>query len=238
MRINLYLTLCLLVSCILFSCSKGSPVDEPAFGGLLLTHFTFEKIDAIAGDDQKALLPGSNVNLVSGKNRFRFYNNEVLLLDTMLNVKPYVVTNYYVFKPGDRDQLKILDRQFNGLEHETLPDSGSVKFSLANLNYALPDKVNIVLSTITYVNGIAREIQAGEFLNVSRSFSSFQKVLIGKGQIVGSTELIKITVKDLNQNVIATSSVTFPVGPGNLLTSSVFLIYIGVNNASTILMSK
>jgi hypothetical protein len=238
MRINLYFLSGVLLSCMVLSCSKGSPVDNPAFGGLLFSPVSAEKIDVVAGDDQKPLQLMNKVNLISGKNRFRFYISEDLVLDTMLNVKPFVVTDYYIFKPGDRDQLKIMDRQFNGLENEYLPDSGSVKLSIANLNYALPDKVNIVLSTTTFVNGIGREIQVGEFPNVSRSFSSFRKVLIGKAQLAGSTELIKITVKDVNQNVIGTSSLTFPLGPGNLLTNGVFLIYIGVNNASSILMSK
>lgn len=222
------------------SCSKGSPVQDPAFGSLTFSYLTSENITVKANDDQKILPKGTAIQSIAGKNRFRFYKDDVLLKDTLLSVEPFVNHDYFVFKPGQQDRLQVVDKALNGLKDELPPDSGTVKISFANLNYALPDKINIVVTTTTYVNNIEREIQVGEFLNVERSFSPFRVLAIGKGRGAGSFDTFRLSISDPSgPKILGTGTFILPLqSPNGTLINNILLVYLAAGNSANMLMSR
>jgi hypothetical protein len=202
-----------------------------------------EKIDITDGQDHKITDINLAKNLPSGNNRFRFYTGETLLRDTLLSVEPYKTHVYTLFKPNANAQLKIFDSRLNGLDKELLPDSGFVKFSLANFSKSLPGKVNISISTQTYTPFSDKPIQVGEFLNVSNSFSGFHTVMVGVNQSSNAVNTFTLTIKNPDNNlVLATIPLVLPVsataGSIGKLTGSIYIIYLNDSSNATILMSK
>lgn len=227
----------------LLSCAKETPVTEPLYGLVYLTNTTGSKIDVITGDnksfDWNALHPTS---LPAGKNRFRFYDTGALLLDTTLVVEPVNKHYYVLFKPNRNSIFRIYDNQLNGFDKEIKPDSGSVKFSLANFSENFPSKVNIYITTSMVLNSSDTEVQVGEFLDVSGSFSAYHKIALGTSPGGGVISKFTFTVKDPNtQAVLTKTSIDLPkvleVG-ANRLAGNVYLLYLKADNTPDILMSK
>lgn len=190
--------------------------------------------------ENQVVSTGSSVNLISGQNRFRFYSLDTLLLDTMLNVEPFIQNSYYMFRPTLDIPIKIVDYHLNGLDTEVPPDSGVVKISLAQFSKTFPGKVNIYVTTETYNINSLQQIQVGQFENVSANFSVYQKITLGKSQLSKQINAFGLIIKDpADQKVLATSSFTLPnVALTGKLLSSVYLLYLDANGKATILMSK
>ena len=232
-----------LLAFFLLSCSKENPVTEPLYGLVYLTGTTEGTIDVIAGDNKKYNWAAAHpVSLIAGKNRFRFYDVATLLLDTMLMVEP-VSKNYYVlFRPNRNSILRVYDNKLNGFDKELKPDSGLVKFSLANFSETLPSNVNIYITTSMVLNSRNTEVQVGEFLDVSGTFSAYHKIALGADLNGGIISKFTLTVKDPNtQAVLVNTSIDLPkvleVG-ANRLAGSVYLLYLKADNTPAILMSK
>lgn len=244
MRIIFYLASSVLILFSLSSCSKGEIIKDPQFGSISITDRTTADIHVIQGNDSKFPLSGkngsadANVNLVSGKNRFRFYEADLLLLDTSLFVEAFASHPYFMFRPNLNSALKIVDHQLNNFDKEQQPEAGFIKISLANFSKSLPDKVNIYVYTTTYIPYAFQQIQIGAFLNTSGSFSAFKKLILGKDQLSKSVDGFTLTIKDpANNTVLATSAFTLPVA-----ANGVYLLYLSDDIKSaptaTILMSK
>lgn len=237
------LSIGVLFAFFLLSCSKETPVTEPLYGLVYLTGTTEGTIDVITGDNKKydwaAVHP---VSLIAGKNRFRFYDAATLLLDTMLMVEPVNKHYYVLFRPNRNSILRVYDNKLNGLDKEIKPDSGSVKFSLANFSETLPSKVNIYITTTMVLNSRDTEVQVGEFLAVSGSFSAYHKIALGSDINGVMISKFTFTVKDPNtQAVLIKTSIDLPkvleVG-ANRLAGNVYLLYLKADNTPAILMSK
>ncbi|MGY0041586.1 hypothetical protein [Pedobacter sp. NJ-S-72] len=243
MRISFYLIFSALIICSASSCSKGDLVNEPLFGKFSINNFiTPERnVTIVEGEVNQLPVPAKNISLISGENRFRFYDKEILLLDTSLKVEPFKEHVYFMFKPNERSTFKIFDTKLNGFDLEELPQASTIKISLAaNFSKGLPDKVNIYLITTTYKAPAPQEIQVGEFLNVSGSFSGFKKVIPGKDNLLHPVNSFTLVIKDIaNQNVLAKIPFTLPLKP-NLeeLANSVYLLYADDKGGITTLMSK
>ncbi|CAM4018754.1 hypothetical protein SAMN06265348_101222 [Pedobacter westerhofensis] len=225
-----------------FSCSKGEANQDPEFGRLSIKDLTAGAVRVVEGENNK--FPTSTdgntfSNILSGKNRFRFYQADDLLLDTSLSVQPYVKNTFVMFKSGNNTDLKIFGSDFKGLDHETLPDPGIVKFSLANFSSTLPNKVNIYINTATYTPNTDKPIQVAQFLNVSTSFSDFQNIKLGITSDNGLVSQFTFIITDpINQTVLASLPVALPKDLDNHLINTVFLFYVDSGGAVTILMSK
>ncbi|SDZ83208.1 hypothetical protein [Pedobacter hartonius] len=237
----------LFIFSILFSCSKGEPVQDPQFGDVSLVNSSSENIFIIQGDHTKLVNRGDNfaLSIPSGKSRFKFYLKDTLTLDTVLPVKPYTGNIYTLFKPSANTDLRIIDDSLNGLNKEVIPDSGFLKISLANFSKSLPDKINIDIATTTYIPFSYRAIQVAENISVSSSFSPFKTIIIGVNQSTSLkvVNVFTLTVKDpINNSVLATIPLTIPSNISSAtagkLIGSVFLIYINENGTASILMSK
>lgn len=239
MRIFLYLIL-LVISCFTFSCAKGDLINDPQFGRISITDFTDKRVTVFQGEMQPFEATGTEYNLPSGKNRFRFYQNDILLLDTLLSVEPYHAHAFTMLKTDEESALRIFDPALNGFDNQILPDSGILKFSLANFSGKLPSKVNVYINTTT---GSSKVIQAGQFMNVSTSFSPFQDVKLGFNQLSNPVNQFSMIIKNpLNQEILATMPLTLPTGnssgQANALSATVFIIYISPANTATIFMQK
>lgn len=243
MRIIFYLISFILLSSCFSSCSKGSLVKDPQFGKISFVSSSPGQIDSIAGDNNKFKVNAGAVSIVSGKSRFRFYLGKALLHDTLLSVEPFTTHIYTLFKPYSDSDLKIFDSSLNGLNKEIIPDSGLVKFSIANLSATLPAKVNVYISTTTYTPFSEKPIQVGEFLNVSSSFSEFHTIMVGVNQSSKAINKFTLTIKDAgNNSLLATAPLVLPVSAtagsiGNL-TAAIYLLYLGNSGTVNILMSK
>lgn len=233
----------MLLSCTIFSCSKGTIVKDPQFGQVSFLSTSAEKIDIVKDGSTKIDADGTALRIVSGNNRFRFFLKDQLLLDTSLSVEPYSLHAYTLFKPNESSTLKVYDATLNGLKTEVLPDSGFVKFSIANFSGSLPGKLNIYISTTTYTPNSDKPIEVGHFLNVNHSFPEFHKILLGINQSSQTTNTFTLTIKDTdNKGVLAIIPLVLPVGSTagivGKLTGSVYLLYIDDKNTASILMSK
>ncbi|KIO77134.1 hypothetical protein TH53_10845 [Pedobacter lusitanus] len=244
MRIIFYLILFTSIIFSLSSCSKGEVIKDPRFGSVSITDRTNANISVIQGDNYKFPLSGKgsdadqNISLVSGQNRFRFYEEDVLLLDTSISVEAFVLHPYFMFMSNANSVLRIVDAKLNNFDKEEKPDAGFIKISLANFSKFLPDKINVYVSTTTYIPYLNQPIQIGEFLNASGSFSGFKRLLLGKDQASRPVKDFLLTIKDrADQTVLATSTFTLPVE-----TKNVYLLYLSGDNLSslkvTTLMSK
>lgn len=243
MRITYYLILFSLIFIYFSSCSKGDVIRDPQFGRISFVSPTPGQIDSIAGDRDKFTVNAGAVSIISGKSRFRFYSEKVLLQDTLLSVEPFTTRTYTLFKPYTDSNLKIFDSSLNGLNKEVLPDSGFVKFSIANLSESLPGKVNVYISTTTYTPSSEKPIQVGELLNVSSSFSKFQTIMVGINQSSRVINKFTLTIKDAgNNSLLATIPLVLPVsttaGTIGQLTAGIYLLYLGNSGTVNILMSK
>lgn len=238
MRIIIYLISIFLILFGVSSCSKGELISDPLFGYLSFSNFA-GSISVIEGADKKLGPDAKNVSMVSGENRFRFYNADELQLDTLLKINPLTNNQYFIFKPNSNSSFRVLDLSFNGFDKQVLPDSGMVKISVANFSAILPDKVNIYLTTTTYSSNVLEQIQVGEFLNTNGSFSAFQTIRFGKNQLSRPQNLFVLTIKDPKDNkLLNTIPLTLPAIPTGKLVSSVYVLYINADNNATILMSK
>lgn len=217
-------------------------MQEPHFGAVSVKNLTSEKINVLQDDKSWELSSGTdfNLNLISGKQRFRFYVADTLQKDTILTVEPFLSHAYVLFKPSARFSLNIYDTSLNGLSTTTLPDSGKVKLSFGNFSSSLPGKVNIYLTTKTSVGNVQKDIQVGEFLDVKSAFSDFKTIILGTGPSSRPQTLYTVTVKDpIDNHIVATSIINFPnIQATGALVNSVFLLYLNANNDATILMSK
>jgi hypothetical protein len=241
MRIILYLTLAVLIFFSVFSCSKGSIVKDPQFGSMSLTNLTTGSLTAVEGEDNKVAVIGKiNLNLVSGKKRFRFYQNDTLMLDTNLSVEPYITHSYVAFRPYENIDLKVMDATLNGLDKEAMPDSGTVKISFANFSESLPNKVDIYLTTNTYTPNSLKEIQVGEFLNVSQSFSVFRNVALGKNVSGQPVSVFTVTIKDpISHSSLITNNLTLPITTTiDQQAAAVYILYLDAAGKAAILISK
>lgn len=222
------------------SCSKGNLVKDPAFGSFSISDFTAQKVAVVEGVNNKLTVPIANVSVVSGDNRFRFYDNNILLLDTLLKIEAFKNHKYFMLRPNDKTRLRVFDDALNGFNQEALPAAGSVKISLANLSKALPDKVNVYVTTTTYKVPGSEEIGVGDFLKISASFSGFETLLVGKDQFLKPIKEFTLLIKDPNnQAVLFSTPLVLPVE-----TATVYLIYLDdkgtdqTNIRATLLMSK
>ncbi|MET4139964.1 hypothetical protein [Pedobacter sp. UYP1] len=240
MRIIFYFIFSVLTLFSFLSCSKGEPVKDLLFGKLALVDFTPGGITIIAGANTKFSGQVYNESFVSGGNRFRFYDKDILLLDTSLMVEAYKKHIYFMFKPGADKTLRIFDETLNGFDKETLPDTGSVKISIANFFTALPNKVNVYLTTNTYQPPILQPIQVAEFPGVTQSFSGFKVIIPGKDQLLQQVEAFTLVIKDVaSQNVLKTIPFTLPRKVNSKeLASDVYLLYVNDQGGVTTLMSK
>jgi hypothetical protein len=242
MRIYFYLILIGVVLYSFSSCSKGEIVQEPRFGTVSVNNVTTESLYVVQDGQTATLAPGADFNfrLVSGQKRFRFYVGDTLQKDTMLTVEPFVSHAYVLFKPSAQFGLKILDTSLNGLDTTTLPDSGKVKLSFGNFSSSAPSKVDIYLTTKTYIANVQRDIQVGEFLEVKNAFSDFKTITLGTGSSSRPQTLYSVTVKDpIDHHIVATSTINFPnIQTTGALVHRVFLLYLDANNDVNILMSK
>lgn len=240
MRIIFYFILSVLILFCFLSCSKGEPVKDLLFGKLAILDFTPGGITIVEGGANKLPPPVNNVSLVSGGNRFRFYAQNNLLLDTSLMVEAYKKHTYFMFKPNVNTPFRVFDESLNGFDKETLPDASSVKISFANFSGTLPDLVNIYVRTNTYKIPVSQQIQIGEFLNVSTSFSGFKKLTLGLNSSSLPENAIILVVKDpVSQQVLKTINFTLPkVINSDQLVDYVYLLYVNDQNGVTTLMSK
>lgn len=243
MRIIFYLIAASLIFTCFSSCSKGDIVKNPQFGNISIVTSSLETFDIVQGDHNKFIVNAKAVSMVSGKNRFRFYLKDILVKDTLLSVSPFKTQTYTLFKPDEDSNVRIFDSSFNGLDKEVLPDSGFVKFSLVNFSKSLPDKVDVYISTTTYIPFSEKPIQVGEFLNITRSFSEFHTLMVGVNQSSQAMNKFTLTIKNSGSNLtLATIPLVLPISAtaGNLgkLTGSIYFLYLGNNNTVDILMSK
>lgn len=227
------------------SCSKGDLVKDPVYGLIAISTIGTEKIIVVQGDDHVVIVNATTAtSVLTGKNRFRFYIAERLLLDTSLFIEPIKRNVFVLFKPDESFDLKVFDPTLNGLDKEVVPDSGLIKFSIVNLSKSLPDKVNISINTTTSVLGAPYVIRVGEFLNVSRSFSAYQSLVLGKKeQLSFSESKFTLLIKDAaDQTLLSTAALELPLGNSGSavgkLTSSTYILYLYDNNVVSILMSK
>lgn len=242
MRIIFYLITIILISTSIFSCSKGDLVNDPQFGKISIAAVVTEDINVVQGDDHKFTANGAEFDIISGKNRFRFYTKQRLLLDTLFSVKPYQRSSFVIFKQNADSGLRVFDYDLNGFNKEAIPDSGFVKFSLVNLSKTLPRKVDAYINTTTYTPNSDKPIQVGKFLSVTSSFSAFQNIMIGKSQSSAQVNMFTLVIKDpVTENVLATVPLTLPflaAGINGQFISSIYIIYLDDNGAASILMSK
>jgi len=240
MRIILYSILSILVISSLLSCSKGSVFNDPKFGSILLTKISSSNFTIIQGENNQLSVGNNVINMISGNNRFRFYESDMLLLDTLLSVEPFVIHPYILFRPNQNKRLRIFDSSLNGLDKEGLPDSGNIKISLANFSSSLPDKVNVYLTTTTYTPTGLREVQVAEFLGVSGTFSVFQNIITGKNELLMPIDIFNLTIKDpADQKVLGTAVLSLAdINSAGVLKRSVYLIYLNSESSANILMSK
>lgn len=239
MRINFYLILIPLLFSVLCSCTKGDLVKDPQFGTVSISNFALGNINVIQGKDQSFPADGTKKGVIAGQSQFRFYESDKLLLDTALSVEPFVEHAYIMFRPTTNTDLKIYDSSLNGLNKEPLPDSGAVKISLANFSATLPNKVNIYLTTTTYILNNPQEIRVAEFINVDRSFSGFKKIVLGKDLSSLPQKTFSMSVKDpVDNKLLETLTIILPGSSTGALLKSVYLLYIDANSSPTILMSK
>jgi hypothetical protein len=238
MRITFYLIFSTIILLCFLSCSKGYPVQAPEFGKVTFKNFTAGKIVITEGASN--LLTEEKVDLVSGKHRFRFYDKEVLLSDTSLNVEAFKFRTFFMFRPAESFAFKVFDTKLNGFEDEVSPPNGFLKISLANFSTSLPDKVNIYLTTTTYKAPLMQPIQIGEFLNVSSSFSGFKQVVLGMDNLLHPVKDFTLIIKDTaNQQVLETRTFSLPLKPALFeLEGNVFLLYADDHKGVPILMSK
>ncbi|RAJ36972.1 hypothetical protein LY11_00047 [Pedobacter cryoconitis] len=222
------------------SCSKGKLVKDPAFGSFSISDFTSQKVTVVEGAGNKLTVPITSVSLVSGENRFRFYDDTTLLLDTLLKLEAFKNHKYFMLRPNDKIKLRVFDDSLHGFNQETLPAAGSVKISLANFSKVLPDKVNVYITTTTYKGPGSEEIKVGDFLRLSASFSGFKTLLVGKDQFLKPIKEFTLLIKDSNdQAVLFSTPLSLPVE-----TAAVYLIYLDdkgtgqTNIRATLLMSK
>lgn len=202
-----------------------------------------ETFDVVQGDHNKFIVNAKAVSMVSGKNRFRFYLKDRLVKDTSLSVSPFKTQTYTLFKPDEDSNMKIFDSSFNGFDKEVLPDSAFVKFSLANFSKSLPDKIDIYVSTTTYIPFSEKPIQVGEFLNITRSFSEFHTLMVGVNQSSQTMNKFSLIIKNSGSNLtLATIPLVLPIsataGSIGKLAGSVYFLYLSSNNTVDILMSK
>lgn len=238
MRIIFYLISFIIISTCIFSCAKESLVNDPQFGNVSFVNAATETID-IKRDTSKFKADGIKVSLPSGKNQFRFYAGDQLLKDTLLSVEPYTTHVYTLFKPDRSSALQIFDSGLNGFNKEILPDSGLVKFSIANFSASFPNKVNVYISTKTYTPNSDKTIQVGDFLNVSRSFSEFHTVMTGVNSSSNVVNAFTLIIKSTDNNtVLATIPLVLSTATGGKLSASVYLLYIRDMSSASILMSK
>ncbi|MBB5634786.1 hypothetical protein HDE68_000671 [Pedobacter cryoconitis] len=241
MRITFYFILFMLIITGVSSCSKGDLIKDPAFGSISISDFTSKKVTVIEGENNQLPVLGETVSLLSGNNRFRFYDDKTLLLDTSLKIEPFKKHKYFILRPNNQSVLRVFDDSLNGFNQETFPTAGSVKISLANFSKSLPDKVNVYITTTTYRAPATEEIKVGEILKVSGSFSGFKTMLTGKDQFLKPIKEFTLTIKDSNdQAVLFTVPLVLPVE-----TATVYLLYLedktGVTKPdirATLLMSK
>jgi hypothetical protein len=240
MRIIVYSILSILVISSILSCSKGSVFNEPKFGSILLTKISASNFTIIQGENNQLSVGNDVINMISGNNRFRFYENDMLLLDTLLSVEPFNIHPYVLFKPNENARLRIFDSSLNGLYKEALPDYGNIKISLANFSNTLPDKVNVYMTTTTFTAGGLREIQVGEFLGVSGAFSVFQSIITGKNELLTPISVFNLTIKDsADQKILGTAVLNLAdINSAGVFKRSVYLIYLSSENNANVLMSK
>lgn len=239
MRLLFYFITVLLFFSVTSSCTKGEPVKDPGFGTFSIQDFTLGST-RITDTQEQVIAAGTNISLVSGKKKFRFYSADTLLLDTGLTITPFVQNYYYMFRPTLNRPLKIVDSHFNDFDKEISPDSGSVKISFAQFSGTFPGKVNIYLTTETYINNALQQIQVGEFENVSDLFSAYHHVVTGKNQSSRQINNFSLVIKDpVTGRVLLTSPLVLPaIASTGKLISSIYLIYLDANSKVTILMSK
>jgi hypothetical protein len=227
---------------LLISCSKGSVINDPQFGKVILINRTNAVLSAIEGEGNSfPVTDNTSRNVVAGKRRFRFYDEQTLLADTNLSVEPFSDHRYVVFRSTEGADLKIYDTSLNGLNKETSPGPGSVKMSFANFNKSLPDRVDILLTTTTTTLGGSKDIQAGFIQGVSQSFSAFQKVDLGIADVSGNpVRVFTLSIRDTETaKVLLSTSLSLPAIPGqSQLESSVYIIYLNATGTAGILMSK
>ena len=240
MRIKFYQLIITLISTVFFSCSKGDSIKDPQFGNITIDNQASGVIHVLEGEDRNLSSGTVKISLVAGLHRFRFYDTNALLLDTLLSVEPFTTHNYFMVRPTLNSDLKIYDESLNKFNAEPLPDPGTVKISLANLSSSLPNKVNISITAITYNSNQPEEIQVGEFLNVNAKFSDFQLVTLGKDISSNPQSVYAISIKDTRNNeILATTSIDFPKVEGSqALLYDVYVIYFNGNNSAKILMGK
>jgi hypothetical protein len=217
-------------------------MQDPEFGRVSIKDLTSGAVHVVEGENHnfKTSNDGNTFsNIISGKNRFRFYLADTLLLDTSLSVEPYVKNTYVMFKAEANSVLRVFGNDLNGLNNEKLPDSGMVKFSLANFSKTLPNKVNVYINTTTYTPNTDKPIQVAQFLNISNSFSAFENIKLGITKDKGLVSAFVFTVTDpLYQTVLASIPVDLPKDLNNQLSSTVFLFYLDSSGTANILMSK
>ncbi|QNK61314.1 hypothetical protein H7F33_12130 [Pedobacter sp. PAMC26386] len=222
MRITFYFILSMLAMLGVSSCTKGDLVKDPAFGSLSISDFTSKKITVVEGANNKLLVTGEYISLPEGNNRFRFYDKNTLLLDTLLKIVPFQKHEYFMLRPNNQLNFQVFDDSLNGFDKETFSAAGSIKISLANFSKLLPDKVNVYITTTTYKGSGSEEIKVGEILKVSGSFSGFKILLIGKDQFLKPIKEFTLHIKDSNDQVILfTFPLVLPVEK-----ASVYLIYL------------
>ena len=242
MRIIFNLLFCISAISLFYSCSKGESVNDPRFGTTSISLATNEPITIVQGESHQ-VPNGTSFGTLIGTNRFRFYNKSVLLLDTMLTTKPLITNSYVLFKPTANSRLRIFDSSFNDFDKEVLPDTSSVKFSMANFVESFPDKVDVSINSTNYTPNSDKPIQVGEFHNVTSSFSLFKLVSLGRGQDLKVVSAFTLIVKDPSTAVIlATIPLTLPKGNTSetvgKLISRVYLLYLDNDGTAKIIMSK
>lgn len=227
---------------LLSACSKGSIVDEPVFGFISINKLAATEIKVIKGDTTVFSANGVVFNALAGPNRFRFYEGEVLSLDTMLVATPNYNHPYVLFKPNGNTPIRIYDSKFNGFDKEVLPDTGFIKISIANFSEQFPAKVNVYITTNTIIDGRQQEIQTAEFLNVSGSFPPVTLAKLGSTTSGIFEHKLTLILKDPEMNtVLMTKDLILPTGAGKgskNLPYTVYLVYIDGKDAVQIMMNK
>jgi len=244
MRIIFYLILVFMFFTF-SSCSKGDPVQEPLLGNIYMQNFLPEDIGITGAENVRSVKSKDFLQFIlpSGKNRFRFYLNDTLSLDTLLQVNAYEESHYTLFRKSPLADLTVLDASFNGLDKELIPDSGFIKLCIANFSSSLPNNINLDIYTNTYTPVSLKPIQVAENVKISSSFSDFETVRVGISQASNPVNLYTLVAKDPSTNsILASIPFTIPFGTSagtiNKLDGSVFLLFINENNTPTILMRK
>lgn len=242
MKITFYQIIFLILSSFLLSCNKGVPISDPQFGQLAIANQAGNALRVIQGESLNVAFDNNGNTLVSvpaQRSRYRIYLGEILSKDTTLFINPYVTNRFATYISGNDQKVDIVNDEFHGLKKELIPDSGQVKVSIANHNTTLPDQINIDILTTTDVANNASTILAGQINGITRSFSPYKGLMIGRTSIGKNVTSYTLNIKDpADGRLLKSVPLTMPVTIDNNIAGKIFLIYLDGSMNATVLLSK